>query len=59
MYDISKAQPVEHNGVVIGYILPVNELYWLPLTIDGNPSGPPSYEADARFTVRRSAGIEK
>lgn len=47
MYDLNKAERVEKNGLLIGYLLQVNEDYWLPLDTQGNPCGPPSYKADA------------
>lgn len=47
MYDLNKAERVEKNGLLMGYLLQVNEDYWLPLDTQGNPCGPPSYKADA------------
>ncbi len=54
MYNTEDATPVEENHVTIGYLLKVSEEYWLPLTADGKPCGPPSYLKDAENTVHRS-----
>lgn len=51
--DISKATPVEVEGRVIGYLFPVNDEYWLPLDLSGNPLGPPTYRADAESVIKR------
>lgn len=55
MYDMTNAEPIKKNGMLIGYLLPVNDEYWLPLTTKGKPAGPPSYRADALSTLERQA----
>lgn len=52
MHDISEAEPYILNGKVIGYLLQVNDDYWLPLTLAAKPAGPPTYRADAETTLR-------
>lgn len=57
MYDITKATAIKKDDKTIGYIFQLNEETWLPLTIFGEPVGPPSYKSDAKLTVeRRDAG---
>jgi|GEM_PF-4409692 len=51
--DLSKATPVKNLGIIIGYLYPVNEEYWLPLDIRGEPLGPPTYRADAEAAIKR------
>jgi hypothetical protein len=55
MYDTTKAEALKENGRLLGYLLRVNDEYWLPLTVEGAPAGPPTYRADAESTLRRAA----
>jgi len=51
--DLSKATPIKKLGVIIGYIYPVNEEYWLPLDMNGEQLGPPTYRTDAEAVITR------
>lgn len=53
--DISKATPHKRLGIIIGYLFPVTDEYWLPLDKNGEQLGPPTYRKDAEAVIERQA----
>ncbi len=54
-YDLTKAEAVKRGILMVGYIFPVADDIWVPLTLNGELLGPPSYEEDATSVVIRNS----